>query len=124
MAYHLYTSYCRGAGFTAVVGSPANVPATTTIDANAPTVTKVTYVTPTSVISSAGSSGANNTGGKWSNLTVLLAAALAHCLSPLVGLTSRISEVTICTTQSEAFQIVSPCSKLIQLLTSLFLQQV
>jgi hypothetical protein len=60
-AIHWYTSYCQRAGFTAAAGGPSDAVATLTIDSSAPTITKVTIVTPTS-----GSSASNSlsAGGK------------------------------------------------------------
>jgi hypothetical protein len=56
-----YGNYCRRAGFTAVTDGPSNAIATPTVDANAPTITKITYVTQTSIPNS----GTSNVGGEW-----------------------------------------------------------
>jgi hypothetical protein len=81
-AENFYESYCRGAGFTAVVDAPANTAATTTVDPNAPTVTQVTYVT--QKIAST-SSGSLNSGGEWAFFTALVASLIVWGLSLHIG---------------------------------------
>jgi hypothetical protein len=77
-----YESYCRGAGFTAVVDAPANTAATTTVDPNAPTVTQVTYVTQTIASTS---SGTVTSGGEWAFFTALVASLIVWGLYLHVG---------------------------------------
>jgi hypothetical protein len=81
-AERFYESYCRGAGFTAVLNTPANTAATTTVDPNAPTVTQVTYVTQTSTYTS---SGTSNSGGEWVFFTALVASLIVGIFSLYIG---------------------------------------
>ena len=72
-AESFYTSYCRGAGFTADPNAGGNAPAAATADPTDPTITKTTFVTQTV----ASSSGTSNNGGKWLLSASLLAAVAA-----------------------------------------------